>query len=510
MKKHDILENIKIEKLIFGWSGLATASDGRKIIISGWAIPDAIVDLRVIKSKKNHLEAQIFRTVRKSPIELPIPPHWQLYGGCKWLPIPYEKQLQIKEQQITESFHSLRDETGDTSWHPIIPSPESEHYRNKVEFSWGKYISEREGIHDDYRFGFHVQGQFDRIEDCWYCVLADEMTNQIFREIDGFARDSRLPTYDPKTGVGFWRHLVVRRAKKTGEIMLIFSVNWVWNPEQGGIKDSKEYFISNIVQQLSVKYNQITSVYLLENTSRADVVQGKQVLLYGTPTITDELLWLTFEIQPKSFFQVNTLGAEKLYQKVIDSIQYKWGILLDLYAGTGTIGILLAREFAKVYSVELVTSSSEDGAKNSDRNSVLNVEFINMKVEDFAQEFASKWNRADTIVLDPPRDWLHSSAIDHILGFGAREIVYVSCNPATLVRDISLFLGKEMSHQTSNTDISQEDSLIETKIDPILKDKKNEQSIKKVPKYRISDITPVDMFPHTHHIETVVRMERVE
>lgn len=144
MKKHDIIENIKVEKLIFGGSGLATASDGRKIIISGGAIPDAVVDLRITKAKKNHLEAQIYRTVKRSPLELDIPTNWQLYGGCKWLPIPYPKQLEIKEQQITEAFHSLREETADTTWHTIIRSPDSEHYRNKVEFSWGKYISERE------------------------------------------------------------------------------------------------------------------------------------------------------------------------------------------------------------------------------------------------------------------------------------------------------------------------------------------------------------------------------
>lgn len=497
MKKHDILENIKIEKLIFWGSGLATAPDGRKIIISGGAIPDAIVDLRITKSKKNHLEAQIYRTIKRSPLEMDIPSNWQLYGGCKWLPIPYPKQLEIKEQQITEAFHSLQEETKNTTWHPIIGSPESEKYRNKVEFSWGKYISEREGKHDEYRFGFHVQGQFDRIEDCWYCVLADDVTNAIFKDIDVFARKSELPTYDPKTGVGFWRHLVIRRAKKTGQTMVIFSVNGMFESENTTKKWTKEYLLTEMVQQLSKKYNDITSIYVLENTNRADVVQGNQVLLYGESTITDELLGLTFEIQPKSFFQVNTLWAEKLYQSVIDSIQQKWGTLLDLYAGTGTIGILLAKEFKKVYSVELVTSSSEDGQKNSDRNSIKNVEFINSKVEDFAKDFSQGWWKADTIVLDPPRDGLHPSAIPHILTFGAREIIYVSCNPATLVRDISILLGKEMSHETTDTDASD------------IGKKKDVSEVKNQPKYRISDITPMDMFPHTHHIETVVRLERI-
>lgn len=227
-KKYDILENILVEKLIFGGNGLATAPDGRRIIISGGAIPDAVVDLRVLKAKKNHLEAQILRTVKKSPLEQDIPSEWQLYGGCKWLPIPYDKQLEIKQQQIHEAFYQIKDAVSATEFHPIIASPESEHYRNKVEFSWGKYISAREDIHDEYRFGFHVQGQFDRIEDCRYCVLASDQVNTIFRDIDILARESGLSTYDPKRGEGFWRHLVIREAKKTGEIMLVFSVNGVW------------------------------------------------------------------------------------------------------------------------------------------------------------------------------------------------------------------------------------------------------------------------------------------
>lgn len=502
MKKYDILENIRIEKLIFGWSGLATASDGRKIIISGGAIPETIVDLRIIKSKKNHLEAQILRTVIRSPLEVDIPSHWQLYGGCKWLSIPYSKQLEIKELQIIEAFHWLRNETKDTSWHPIIRSPDSEHYRNKVEFSWGKYISEREGKNEEYRFGFHIQWQFDRIEDCWYCVLADEVTNQIFKDIDIFARKSNLPTYDPKTNIWFWRHLVIRRAKKTWETMIILSVNGIFEWSEIHKIGSKEHFITDMIQQLSKKYESITSVFLLENTSRADVVQWNQVLLFGNKTITDELLWVTFEIQPKSFFQVNTLGAEKLYQRVIDSIRYTWWILLDLYAGTGTIGILLAKEFTTVYSVELITSSSEDGKKNSDRNNIKNVEFINSKVEDFAKEFSSWWWKADTIVLDPPRDGLHPSAIPNILTFWAREIIYVSCNPATLVRDIAILLGKEMNHEA--TDRNATEILL-----PDIPDGKEKQIPLLQSKYKITDITPMDMFPHTHHIETVVRLEKI-
>ena len=170
MKKHQILENITIEKLVFGGSGLATAPDGRRIIVTGGAIPGAIANLRILKVKKSHLEAQIMETIKKSPLEQPIPDGWQLYGGCKWLPIPYAEQLRIKEEQIHEAFHLLvpsrkediasesvlvplsEGEESGVRWHPIIASPETEAYRNKVEFSWGKYISDREGIRDEYRF----------------------------------------------------------------------------------------------------------------------------------------------------------------------------------------------------------------------------------------------------------------------------------------------------------------------------------------------------------------------
>jgi 23S rRNA (uracil1939-C5)-methyltransferase len=513
MKKYDILENIRVEKLIFGWSGLATAPDGKKIIIAWWAIPEAMVDLRITKVKNNRLEAQIARTVKKSPLEKDIPTEWQLYGGCKWLMIPYEKQIEIKEEQIKEAFHFLKEYTKDTAFHSIIRSPESENYRNKVEFSWGKYISEREWVHDDYRFWFHVQGQFDRIEDCWYCVLASNTVNAIFRDIDSFARAYPLPTYDPKTWEGFWRHLVIREAKKTNEIMILWSLNTDFSWFNTTVKQDIEVYVETLVS----RYPQIQSVYMLHNTGRADIVTGEEEILYGESTITEELLGFTFEIQPKSFFQVNTLGAEKLYTCAIDSIHSKNGILFDLYAWTGTIGILLAKNFEKVYSVEMASSSSRDGEKNAKRNQLSNIEFINAKVEDFVRDFQEKnsqetpeqkkLKQKTTIVLDPPRDWLHPSAIPHILSFAADEIIYVSCNPGTLTRDIAVLINAQKPQ--SEEILEGDETWTWEKKDISVSD--TWEKVNTTPKcvYKITDITPVDMFPHTHHIETVVRLERL-
>ena len=235
-----------------------------------------------------------------------------------------------------------------------------------------------------------------------------------------------------------------------------------------------------MVQELPEKYANICSIYFLENTGRADIVTWNPLLIYGKPSIEEELLGMTFEIQPKSFFQVNTFGAEKLYTIALDFIREKWWILLDLYAGTGTIGILLSKYFEEVYSVELVESASRDGELNSVKNGVKNVRFINEKVEDFAKSFEEKWGRADTIVIDPPRDGMHPSTYRSLLSFGSKEIIYVSCNPATLARDLEVFIGKSRDEKTEG-----------------------------LPRYRITDVTPVDMFPHTHHIETVVRMEKI-
>ena len=227
---------------------------------------------------------------------------------------------------------------------------------------------------------------------------------------------------------------------------------------------------------------------------------GNPILIFGKSSISADLLGLSFEIQPKSFFQVNTLGAEKLYAEVIRFIRfkvdastgspdirnptnllpYKPFTLLDLYAGTGTIGILLSKYFDRVYSVELVPDASADGVKNAERNGITNVQFICSKAEVFAQEWKEGNKKADTIVIDPPRDGMHPDTLPSILSFDAREIIYVSCNPATLARDLEVLVGKTREEKTE-----------------------------KLPRYRITDIAPMDMFPHTHHIETVVRLELI-
>ena len=332
---------------------------------------------------------------------------------------------------------------------------------------------------------FHAQGQFDRIIDCSYCVLADDTVNEILRTVDVFARESGLPTYDPKRQEGFWRHLVVRKGHFTEEYMVTFSVNTDYlNSEEvednakisplkvgklGLAGEKKLQELKTSIPKLLSKFPQIKSLYLLSNNGKADIVAGEYELLSGSDTITEKILDKTFEIQPSSFFQTNSTGAEKLYTLVRDQIGEHQDVIYDLYAGTGTIGIITADLAEEVYSVELNVSSSEDNRRNVDLNGIDNVTVKNNKVEDFLWNIRPDRKAKTTLIVDPPRAGMHPSAPENLLKFEANQIIYVSCNPATLVRDIT----------------------------PLLE------------KYRVTHVQPVDMFPHTHHVETVVKLEKI-
>ncbi len=423
-----------------------------------------MVSVRVLRSKKNHIEAQLVEVEKPSPHVRELPDHWQVYGGCRWLPIAYDRQLQYKSDQVREAFRPLGDRVSDTVFRPIVACERTEGYRNKVEFSYGKYISAKEDVHEEYRFGFHVPASYDRIIDCTYCVLADDETNAIFRAVDTWSRTSGLSTYDPRAQEGCLRHLVIRCAHHTRETMVVMSLRTdapEWTPET-------EQSLLVFFQELRARHPDIASCYLLENNGKADIVHGEFRLVSGAPTITEELLGLRFRIRPQSFFQVNTLQAERLYSIVREFAPARGGLALDLYAGTSTIGSVLADRFERVVSVEINASACEDARENATLNNITNLEMVCAPVEKYLQQYTDSGERADFLVVDPPRDGMHPDAIAPILAFQAGVIVYVSCNPSTLARDL--------------------DRLLESGI------------------YRITDVVPVDMFPHTHHIETVVRL----
>nr|MDD3719985.1 23S rRNA (uracil(1939)-C(5))-methyltransferase RlmD [Candidatus Gracilibacteria bacterium] len=468
MKKGTILENINVEKLVFGGQGFARNLDGRVIFITGGVVPGSIVNLRVLKSKKDYLETQVFEVIKKSPIEKIHPNNpYGINGGCKRVNIPYNEQLKIKEGQVKEAFFHIEKIVGKkVEISTIIGSPLIDGYRNKVEFSFGKYISAREGIEEHFNVGFHKQGEFSKIEDIDGFILIPEEINKIFRDIKSFAKSTSLPVYDQKIHEGFFRHIVIRNSHFTDEIMIILSFNQNYNNGDYDIENIKNFFTKNLIK----KYPKIKSIYFSRNDSLADIAIGELELIYGEKVIVEEILGLKFNISPRSFFQTNSYGAEKLYSLVRDIAgeDTKDNIVLDLYAGTGTIGMILSKNAKKVYSVELVESASKDGKENAEKNGIKNMEFVNAKVEDFLDDYLEKGLSADLLIIDPPRNGMHPDALPNILKFGAKKMIYVSCNPSTLARDLQFIL------------------------------KNNE--------YKIEKVIPVDMFPHTHHIETIVSL----
>lgn len=475
MKKNEILQNILVEKLVFGgkwFSRLKSDNkdiDWKAIFISGGVIPGSIVNLRVLKSRKDFIEAQAMEVVKKSPIEKEHPNNiYGMQAGCGWVNIPYEEQLKIKAWQVEESLFHVRKFQTDFELKPIVASPLVDNYRNKIEFSFGKFISEKLGKNEHFNVWFHKQWEFSKIEDFDWTILISELANKIYKEIKDFSKNSGYPVYDQFNHEWFFRHIVLRQAFFTNQIMIIFWVNhkfpWVKNLD----------FLKDFFNTLAWKYKEIASIYLSLNDSLSDTSIWELKLIYWNSYIEEKLLGLTFNISPKSFFQTNSYGAEKLYSEVLSQINpenLKDFTVLDLYGWTGTIGMVFAPHSKKVISVELVKDASEDGKENAIKNGIKNMDFVNAKVEEFLWKYLDKWEKADLLIIDPPRAWMHPDALPNILKFKTKNIIYVSCNPATLSRDLAYIL--------QNSD------------------------------YKIVSVTPVDMFPHTHHIETIVKLERI-
>ena len=484
IKKGDILENIEVEKLVFWWKWFARLShsnpayDGRVIFITGWAIPGQIVNLKVLKKKNAFLETQIVNIIQKSPFEEENKHniYWEC-GWCKWVNIKYEKQLEIKQEQVKEALHNLEkyDKNLNNKFLPIQASPTINWYRNKVEFSFGKYISKKDWIEQHFNVWFHKQGEFSKIQDFDWCILIDEIQNEIYKRIKDFSKTLWLPVYDQFNQKWFFRHILIRRTFFENQIMILLSFNPNYFDDKPNLnKKEKLDLIKDFLISLTKEFPEIKSIYFSHNVNKADTAIWDLELVYWEKTITEELLWLKFQISPTSFFQTNSTWAEKLYEIVLDFAKkekLKDFTILDLYGWTGTIWMIFAKAWAKkVISVEMVESASKDWEKNAKLNNLANIEFENKKVEDFLQDYLDKWNKADLLVIDPARAWMHPSALPNILKFNTNQIIYVSCNPSTLARDLDYILAN------SN--------------------------------YKVEKIQAMDMFPHTHHIETIVSLTK--
>lgn len=444
MKKGTRVEGV-VEKLNFPNKGILHIDD-RKMTVKH-VLPGQKVAVMVTKGGEKRLEGRLLEVLEKSPAETADPcPHFGQCGGCSYQTLPYEEQLKIKAEQVTELLKPVLGE--DFAFQGILPSPRPAEYRNKMEFSFGDAVKD-----GPMTLGLHKRGSFYDIVNVDGCRIVGEDYRKILRAVLDYFTKKQVPFYKKMQKTGILRHLVVRKGWKTGELLLLLVTVPGFHVEP------------DFVEQLLALNLDGTIAGILhgENGSVADVVKCEQLhVLYGKSYFYEELLGLRFRITPFSFFQTNSAGAEVLYQTVREFVgEIKGRTVFDLYSGTGTIAQILAPVAEKVIGVEIVEEAVEAARRNAEENGLSNCAFIAgdvLKVLDTIEE------KPEMIVLDPPRDGIHPKALEKILQYGVERIVYISCKPTSLARDLVACLAGG---------------------------------------YRVERVTCVDMFPGTANVETV-------
>lgn len=433
--------------------------DNKVIFVEG-AVPGDVADIRIEKNKKRYAEAQVSRIVYPSPHrQRAFCEHFGTCGGCKWQDLDYAVQLQFKQQQVTDALQRLgRLEVNDLR--PIIPSDQTTFYRNKLEFTFSnrKWLTRAEIAHngevDRSALGFHIPRHFDKVLHINKCWLQPDPSNDIRWEVYEYAMQHKLEFNDLLAIKGFLRNLIVRTAS-TGQVMVILQVYYY-----------DEQHVPAILQLLKDKFPQITSLnYIVNNKGNETFHDLEVVCWHGLPYIEEEMEGLRFRVGPKSFYQTNSQQAYVLYDvtRKLAALTGQENVY-DLYTGTGTIANFVARQARQVVGIEYVPQAIEDARVNSQINGIANTHFYagDMKLV-LNAELIERHGRPDVIITDPPRAGMHPDVVNVLLQAEAQRIVYVSCNPATQARDIALLSEK----------------------------------------YELGTVQPVDMFPHTHHVENV-------
>ncbi len=465
-RKHQetILENVVVESVAA--EGKALAHIDGAVLFLQFAVPGDIVDVKVTKKRKNYMEGYILRIVKPSEYRLePFCRHFGVCGGCKWQPLPYRMQLEAKQQQVYDQLVRIGHlEVPEVS--PIIPSEKTEHYRNKLEFTF----SERRWIEtwenpdeiapeDRVGLGFHVGRFFDKVLDIKHCYLQKEPSDSIRLFIRRYAVSHGLSFFNIREHRGLLRNMIIRTTE-AGATMLIMCFYYDDPEARKGLLDA-----------VAEAFPQITSIYYVINGKANDSIADRECILYkGEETICEEMEGLKFRIGPKSFYQTNTLQAYRLYSVVRDFACLQGNeTVYDLYTGTGTIAQFVSGRARKVIGIEYVPEAIEDAKANAKANGIANCEFFAGDMKDVLNaDFIAQHGHPDVVILDPPRAGIHPDVAEVILEAAPDRIVYVSCNPASQARDLAL-LGE---------------------------------------KYRITAVQPVDMFPHTHHVENVAALVR--
>lgn len=459
IKKRKTYE-LEITDLAFGGKGLAKP-DGFPVFIDR-CVPGDLAFVKITKKKKSWAEGKLIKVLKPSPLrEAGRCTYCRFCGGCKWQELPYEQQLIYKKRHVTESLAHIGG-LKDVRVMDVIPSDQVYEYRNKMEFSCS---SQRwllpdeladETIKKDFGIGLHVPGTFDKVIDIRQCEIMPALGNEILNDVREFIRASDLPVYHLRRHQGFWRFLMLRHSVARDEWM----VNIVTSENQPEVVD-------RLAEELAGRYPNIRSIVNNITDARSGVSTGQEErVLFGEDHLLETLGDFQFKISANSFFQTNTRACQKLYAKAEEYAGLTGAeTVLDLYSGTGTIPIWLSGKAKKVYGIEIVPSAVVDAKENARINGIENCEFLEGDIKDVMSKVP---DRPDVIIIDPPRVGMHKDVVGHVLARSPERIVYVSCNPATLARDLEMLSGR----------------------------------------YAVLEVTPVDMFPHTYHIESVALLVR--
>ena len=466
-KELPLLEKVTITDVAAEGKALAKVND--LVIFVPYVVPGDVVDLQIKRKKNHYAEAVAVKIHEKSPLRAqPFCQHYGVCGGCKWQCLAYEEQIRYKQKQVYDNLTRIG-KVELPEFMPILGSEKTKFYRNKLEFTFSnkRWLTEEE-VREDVKYdqmnavGFHIPGAFDKvlaIEKCW---LQDDISNQIRNAIRDYAYEHDYAFFNLRTQEGMLRNIMIRTSS-TGELMVLLQCKIVEERELVKMKE--------LLQYVADKFPQITSLLYVINNKCNDTIGDLDVEVFkGNDHIFEEMEGLRFKIGPKSFYQTNSEQAYNLYKVARDFAGLTGEELVyDLYTGTGTIANFVSRQAKKVIGIEYVPEAIEDAKVNSGINGITNTLFYAGDMKDIlTQDFINEHGRPDVIITDPPRAGMHNDVIDVILFAEPKRIVYVSCNPATQARDLQLLDAK----------------------------------------YKVVAVRPVDMFPHTHHVENVILLEK--
>ncbi len=469
-----LLEGVRIEavaaegKCLFHWDDL--------VVFVPFCVPGDVCDVQIRRKKHSFAEGEVVRIVQPSPVRAqPFCQHFGVCGGCKWQNLPYSEQLRFKQQQVYDQLSRIG-KVQLPEFRPILGSVKTQEYRNKLDFGCAnkRYLTKEEieqlphdesqSLKDQPAIGFHITGAFDKILPIEKCWLMDDIHNRIRNGIRDYATQHGIAFFDLRQQKGLLRDIIIRNSA-SGELMVVIQFHY---DETGGKAEAQR-----LLQHVADSFPEITSLLYLDNQKCNDTIGDQDILTFkGEDHIFEIMEDLRFKVGPKSFYQTNTEQAYHLYSVARDFAGLTGQELVyDLYTGTGTIANFVARQARQVIGIEYVPEAIEDARVNSDINDIRNTLFYAGDMKDIlTDDFISKHGRPDVIITDPPRAGMHPDVVRTILNAAPRRIVYVSCNPATQARDL----------QMMDAD------------------------------YAVTAVQPVDMFPHTPHVENVVLLTKRE